>query len=551
MNSLLMEKKQKLLTAVIASGIAAFFLISVSRAAHSALPGKMLYDCSKKVNVQVFDSPNVVRKVDTGTVIRPFDPSVTPSEYKTNYYEVKKSRFLKIIRPYNNASFPKNIAPPEIVWEDGVDNFWLMKFMISGQEDICLTVVTDKRHWRPGIKTWQQIKTLGAGKYITLEVRGCFVEEGIRSGDTVYRDSVRFKISEYPTDNIIVYRLVSPLFHTQKTPNIYYRHVDSFVTRPFLMGEGIYCTNCHFFPKREGIRPNEEKLAIAVRDQLPSRKASGKGRRILGIYDFSTGKGKTFNINSFFMGWCPDGKKIAVTIGETVSIRPCITLETQQFFVLVSDIAIVDVETNNIIPLKGASEPDYMENFPTWSPDAKYIIFCRAEESKGRALSDLRFNLYRIAYNNGRGGVPVPIKGASFNGKSNYAPRYSPDGKWVVFNQADSASLVEPTSDLWIFSTRDGGRPRELECNVDYAMDSWHSWSSNSRWLLFASKRDDGIFARIYLTEIDDNGYASPPVKLPLKDDPMMCFNVPEFLNYDREIDYRGVLRETTKPSIN
>ena len=163
----------------------------------------------------------------------------------------------------------------------------------------------------------------------------------------------------------------------------------------------------------------------------------------------------------------------------------------------------------------------------------------------------MRFNLYRIAYNNGKGGIPTPIKGASFNGRSNYAPRYSPDGKWVVFNQADSASLVEPTSDLWIFSTRDGGKPRELECNVDYAMDSWHSWSSNSRWLLFASKRDDGIFARIYLTEIDDNGYASPPVKLPLKDDPMMCFNVPEFLNYDREIDHRSVLRETTKPLIN
>ena len=238
-------------------------------------------------------------------------------------------------------------------------------------------------------------------------------------------------------------------------------------------------------------------------------------------------------------------------MGSTVSIRPCITLETQQFFVLGSDIYIVDVENNRVTPLRGASNPDYMENFPTWSPDGKYIIFCRSREPIRGALDTIRFNLYRIPYNNGKGGKAIPIKGASFNGKSNYAPRYSPNGKWVVFNEAESASLVEPTSDLWIFPADLSAPPRKLECNVDYAMDSWHSWTLNSRWLLFATKRDDGIFARIYITEIDDAGHASPPVKLPLKDDPMMCFNVPEFLKYDKEIDHERILREITKTPVN
>jgi hypothetical protein len=474
--------------------ILTFLGITLVKISGSEMSHQVEFETKQKVNLEIFDSSDTIHKIEKNEVVKPFDQSTNPSEYETNYYEIKKAKFLKIVRPYNNASFPRNIAPPQICWEDSIDNIWLIKISLP-HRDKTIFIVTDKKFWRPSFDTWKEIKNESIGRYVTLEVRGCVIENGKRRGSKVYQDQIKFKVSEYPADNIIVYRLVSPLFHTQKTPDIYYRHLDSFETRPFLRANNIYCTNCHFFPKHEGIKPNEARLAIAVRDQLPSRKVSGKGRRILGIYDFQGKRGKTFNINSFFMGWAPDGRKIAVTTGESVVIRPCITLETQQFFVLISDIAIVDVETNQITPLKGASEPDYMENFPTWSPDGKYIIFSRAEETRGDYLPKLKFNLYRIEYNDGKGGIPTPIKGASFNGKSNYAPRYSPDGKWVVFNQADSASLVEPSSDLWILSTKEGSMPRKLECNVDYAMDSWHSWSSNSRWLLFASKRDDGVFA--------------------------------------------------------
>lgn len=525
-----------------------FIILSYSNSYSSPL---IINKTKEKLNLlKLFYSGNVVHKIDKDKVVMPFDPRRLPSLYKTCYRERTRHEHLKIIRPYDMASYPINIAPPEIHWDDNIDNIWLIKVTIPGYENSPIIIVTDKRRWRPDSDVWKKIRKLGVNKYSLLEIRGCIFKDGKRVGKTVYVDKVRFRISPYPLDNIIVYRLVSPLFHPQKTPDVYYRYVNSFETRLFVEGRNIYCTNCHFFPKRPDIRPEEERLAIAVRDQLPSRKALGKAKRILGIYDFSNGRGKTFGINSFFMSWAPDGKKVAVTMGRTVSIRPCITLETQQFFVLGSDIYIVDVDNNRVKPLRGASEPDYMENFPTWSPDGKYIIFCRSKEPRRGALETIRFNLYRIPYNDGDGGSPVPIKGASFNGKSNYAPRYSPNGKWVVFNQAESASLVEPTSDLWIFPADLSRPPRKLECNVDYAMDSWHSWTSNSRWLLFATKREDGVFARIYITEIDDNGHASPPVRLPLKSDPMMCFNVPEFLKYDKEIDHEKLLQQITKPPV-
>ncbi len=504
---------------------------------------------AENINPTIFSSPKPIHTSEKPKIVMPFRAEHLPSSYKTPHYERMEYRHLKIIRPYDGASFPINIAPPEIIWDDNIDNLWMIKICIPSQKPIIR--ITKKKSWRPDNKLWEKIKRLGKGKYLILEVRGCVYKNGKRVGDNVYVDRIRFRISPYPMDNIIVYRLVSPLFHPQKTPNVYYRHVDSFETKLFVEGKGLYCTNCHFFPKRPDITPDQEEVAIAVRDQLPFRKMKGRAKRILGIYEFSKKMGKTFAINSFFMSWAPDGRYVAVTMGKTVSIRPCITLETQQFFVLGSDIYIVDTKKNRIWPLNGASDPDYMENFPTWSPDGKYIIFARAKEPERGALETIRFDLYRVPYNNGKGGKAIPIKGASFNGKSNYAPRYSPNGKWVVFNEAESASLVEPTSDLYIMPADLSSLPRKLECNVDYAMDSWHSWSLNSRWLLFATKRDDGIFARIYITEIDDNGYAYPPVKLPLKTEPMMCFNVPEFLRYNKEIDHKRLLKEITKMPVN
>ena len=144
---------------------------------------------------------------------------------------------------------------------------------------------------------------------------------------------------------------------------------------------------------------------------------------------------------------------------------------------------------------------------------------------------------------------------------SNFAPRFSPDGKWIVFNKADWSSLVAPTAYLWVTPADGSSLPRKLECNSKYdeearetsetpsAMDSHHSWSSNSRWLLFASKRDDGIFARIYFTEISEDGHASPPVMLPVLDEPtMMCYNVPEFLGYRPTVDPERILREVSIP---
>ena len=65
--------------------------------------------------------------------------------------------------------------------------------------------------------------------------------------------------------------------------------------------------------------------------------------------------------------------------------------------------------------------------------------------------------------------------------------------------------------------------------------ESYHSWSSNSRWIVFSSRRIDGLYTRPYFAYIDEEGNASKPFLLPQKDTDyyhrfMKSYNIPEFI---------------------
>jgi Tfp pilus assembly protein PilF len=138
-----------------------------------------------------------------------------------------------------------------------------------------------------------------------------------------------------------------------------------------------------------------------------------------------------------------------------------------------------------------------------------------------------KFDLYRVPFNDGRGGKAEPIEGASHNGKSNYFAKFSPDGKWIIFCKAENYMLLMPDSELFIIPA-EGGEARRLRANTP-RMNSWHSWSSNGRWLVFSSKANTA-YTQLFLTHIDENGESTPPVLLERFTGSDRAANIPEFV---------------------
>jgi tetratricopeptide (TPR) repeat protein len=200
-----------------------------------------------------------------------------------------------------------------------------------------------------------------------------------------------------------------------------------------------------------------------------------------------------------------------------------------------------DRSTGKRVPLPGADDPRYVQTDGVWSPDGKTIVFARAEardpyrQGQRPALhandpneTQIQYDLYRIPFNNGRGGTPEKLAGASQNGMSNNFPKVSPDGKWVVFVQCRNGQLMRPDSQLYIVPLA-GGEARRLRANTSL-MNSWHSFSPNGRWLVFSSKARSP-YTQMYLTHLDENGNSSPAILIDNSTAANRAVNLPEFVN--------------------
>ncbi|KKK91769.1 hypothetical protein LCGC14_2709620, partial [marine sediment metagenome] len=244
----------------------------------------------------------------------------------------------------------------------------------------------------------------------------------------------------------------------------------------------------------------------------------------------------------------PDGKHILCMVKDrsVFVARPDLAI-SQLFFPIRGILVYYRRATRSFHAFPGADDKDFVQANPVWSPDGKTVIFARAKayslkniRSQGLLLAPdevkeflegrktFTFDLYRIPWNDGKGGTPEPLEGASNNGMSNYFPKFSPDGKWIVFCKAKSFMLLQPDSELYIMPSS-GGQPRRMRCNTS-RMNSWHSWSPNGRWLVFSSKAYSP-YTQLFLTHVDEQGRDTPAILLEQFTTPNRAANIPEFVN--------------------
>jgi hypothetical protein len=218
-------------------------------------------------------------------------------------------------------------------------------------------------------------------------------------------------------------------------------------------------------------------------------------------------------------------------------------MEVRDVVDLDSALACYYVADGRVVSPPVLADKDRLETYPTWSPDGRFLYFCSApilwndDTTPPTNYDKIQYDLRRVAYDpaTDQWGEVETILSAEDTGLSILLPRISPDGRFLMFCMCPYGCfpIYQPGSDLYLMDLSTGDT-QKLAINSEYS-ESWHSWSSNSRWIAFSSKRHGGLFTRTYFSYVDENGTAHKPFVLPQKDptayDSMMqTFSVPELV---------------------
>jgi len=415
--------------------------------------------------------------------------------------------------------------------------------------------------WKPDADTWALIKKHSAGRTATVEFTG--LDDASRG---VSHGRVTLTTSSDPVGAPIFYRdvplmpfegdnhVVQPLAPA-KMSLIAWRLRDISKPESRLLMTGLHtCANCHSFSadgKSMGMDvdgPANDKGLYAV-VPVQQHMAIRSEDTVSWNQDMRVGQSRV----GFMSQVSPDGKYVLTTFaGRDESIGSSYFVTNfkdyrflQVFYPTRGILTWYSRETRRRQPLPGADDPRFVQTDGVWSPDGKYVVFVRAEarephpnnvplptEANDANEVPIKYDLYRVPFNDGKGGGAEPIQGASNNGMSNNFPKISPDGRWIVFVKNRNAQLMRPDSELFIVPAT-GGVARRMRCNTSL-MNSWHSFSPNGRWLVFSSK-SRSPYTQMYLTHIDADGNDSPPILIDNSTAANRAVNLPEFVNIPQD----------------
>ncbi len=464
----------------------------------------------------------------------------------TQFTEIKKAPH--IYPDYVDVTIPVNIAPLTFEYEDSCDEV-VARFTVGDYELVC-----GGQAVQPSMSDWRELVNKAVGKDINVEV---YVQ--LQKQWWGYKP-FHITVSPDSIDPYISYRLISPSYVAYEELTLNQRCIENYdeqvMVNNMLCSKEItgQCVNCHNYqqynPQRMQFHARQFHGGTVIAYDGHLRKINMRNDSILsaGVYP----------------AWHPWLPLIVYSTNKTSQSFHTQNLNKIEVFDAVSDLIAYDVNKNEVTNIENSDSE--FEVFPVWAPDGKTLYYCSAQfEFRDtvshdveviRRYNEVKYNIYKKSFNPDTYdfGPRELVFAADSLDKSATLPRVSPDGRYLMFTLGHYGvfHIWHREADLYLLDLTNGEVRAMDEINSPET-ESYHSWSSNGRWVVFSSRRYDGSYTRPFFAHIDANGKGSKPFELPQVDPDyhrqfMKCYNIPEFMHGPVEVspqEFASVLKAT------
>ena len=445
--------------------------------------------------------------------------SCSPSEQEA----LPLNELAPITPDFREVTLPVNLAPLRFALADSCRLDDVLAVFESGNEHI--VVSQGRKSIAPSIDQWQVLKQ--ASDIISVRI------QGKREGQWVEFEPFHCYISHDSISRYLAYRLIEPGYEIWQDMGIYQRDLETYEQTTLITNRQTQngCINCHSFCSGK-----TDNMLMHLRKEFAGTYILSEGR----VERLDTKTPETIS-PLVYPYWHPSGRYVAFSTNSTKQAAHSTDRNRVEVFDLESDVVVYDVERHEVFSCEQLKSDAAFETFPTFSPDGKTLYFCSADTvGMPNAYQDVRYSLCAIGFDADSATFAAEVDtlyNARIEGRSVSFPRVSPDGRYLMFTLSayGNFSIWHKDADIFMLLLADGTLFDTSVVNSD-DVESYHSWSSNSRWAVISSRRDDGLYTRPYLVHVSADGTLSKPTPIPQEDAwhdmrLMKSYNIPELVD--------------------
>lgn len=451
---------------------------------------------------------------------------------------VSKVNQLPDIYPdYIGVTIPADIAPLNFNLAD--EDINCMDVVVRGSKGGELHTNGDWADF--DIADWQALTQQNRGGKITLTV--CVEKDGQW---TQYNDFDIYVSKDNLDEWGLTYRRIKPGYEVGGDIGIYQRNLSNF-DETAILAETVVpgrCFNCH-----TANRTNPNRITLQMRGEGGGTMIQKDGKQAW--VETKTDSTKAAGSYSY---WHPQGDYVAMAVNSVHQSFFTGTGQRIEVYHKFSNVEVLDTRTNELI-LSPLLQTEDLEIFPAFSHDGKWLYYSTSKPCKVPAeYEKVKCSICRIGFDAEKGQFGLQVD-TLLNGpaadKSYVLARPSYDGRWLMYcvSSRGNFPVSQDDADLWLMDLKTG-RTRALTEVNSQQCEAYHNWSDNSRWFVFSSKREDGMYTKLYLACIDEQGRVSKPFLLPQRNprkyyqELMDAYNVPDFTKTKVELDAHEAYRQ-------